>query len=52
MLLNISTAKSMDPQQLINEILNRYLTLLHNINYEDMAAGYEAMGQLNLELAK
>ncbi len=43
--LNIS------PEKVIEQIINRFLVPLHNINREEMAQGYEQWGDINLELA-
>jgi len=44
--------KNLSPQVLLQEIVNKYILLLHNINHEDMAKGYIEMSEINLEFAK
>lgn len=39
------------PEKVIEQIINRFLVPLHNINRDEMAQGYELMGEINLELA-
>jgi len=43
---------NMSVEQFILQILNKYLVPMHMIDKEAMAAGYEEMGELNLELSK
>lgn len=39
------------PEKVIEQIVNRFLVPLHNIDSEKMAQGYEQMSEINLELA-
>lgn len=41
----------LSPEKVIEQIVNRFLVPLHNINRDEMAQGYELMGEINLELA-
>lgn len=44
--------KNMSIEELIEEILNKYFVPMHTIDQEEMAKGYEEMGEINLELSK
>ncbi|MCH5164201.1 MAG: hypothetical protein J1F36_04215 [Clostridiales bacterium] len=52
MLIEGAKSRDITAQQFITDIVNRYLPLMHMINREDMAKGYEDMADINLELAK
>jgi len=52
-ILNAAAKRAdMSAEQFILQILNKYLVAVHMIDHEAMAAGYEEMGELNLELSK
>ena len=52
MLIEGAKSRNITAEQFINDIINRYLPLMHNINQEDMAKGYVDMAEINLEIAK
>ncbi len=52
MLIEGAKSRDISAQQFINDIIKRYLPLMHIINQEDMAEGYRDMAEINLELAK
>lgn len=52
MLIDGAKSRDISAQQFINDIIKRYLPLMHIINQEEMAEGYREMGKINLDLAK
>ena len=52
MLIEEAKSRNLSAQQFITEIINKYLPLMHKIDQEEMAEGYRAMAEINLDLAK
>ena len=51
-LISAAKKRGVTVDKLISDVINKYLPLLHTIDKDGMAKGYEDMGEINVDISE